>query len=321
MSLRYPPPGRLWDVGGFRLHAKTQAAAAGAAPAPTVVFDAALGGSSLGWVFVERAVAGFAATCSYDRAGLGWSDPGPLPRDLPAMVAELRAVLEAAAAPPPYILVGHSFGALTVRLFAAQYPAETAGVVLVDPPALAEWGEPDAEHGARLERGIRLARSGVWAARCGIAQGGAWLIEVGAFRLAAALATVVSGGKLRTRADFNFTPAAKLPPELKPVMRWLWTRPRFYTALAQQMEALPAACRCVAAAPALGEVPLVVLSAHDAPASQVAEHAAVALQSRRGQHRIAKASGHWIPLEEPELVVEAIHWVAQSARGCAILEP
>ncbi|MGH9392988.1 MAG: alpha/beta fold hydrolase [Terriglobales bacterium] len=312
--MRFPPPGRLVDVGGHRLHVRMVPAKAAdtraESRAPTLVLDAALGGSSLGWVLVERGLQGRFPLLCYDRAGLGWSESGPLPCTLDGMVAELERLLE--LAPGPLLLAGHSFGALVVHGYAAQHRERVVGMVLVDPPALEEWAQPDAEHRARLETGIRLARRGVWAARCGLAQAVAWMVGTGAFRLAAASARAVSGGKLRTQADFNFTPAAKLPSELKPVMRYFWSRARFYRALAAQMEALPAAARQVAALPPLLDLPLAVLSASDAPPEQAAEHARCAAQSRRGVHLTARASGHWIPLEEPELVIEAIGLVASA---------
>jgi len=96
------PPGRLVDVGGFRLHA--QAAGEGQ---PVVVFDAALAGSSVSWTFVQPAVARFARTFAYDRAGFGWSEAGPMPRTAGRIADELRALLERAGAPPPYLLVRH----------------------------------------------------------------------------------------------------------------------------------------------------------------------------------------------------------------------
>lgn len=302
----YPPPGRLLRAGhgARRLHARFEP---GPRPGqgPTVVLEAALGGSSLGWAFVEPEVRRQAATLCYDRAGLGWSDPAPGARGLEAMTADLEAVLEAEAAPAPYVLVGHSFGALVARDYAARRPERVAGLVLVDPPALGEWARPDGEHAAKLATGIRLARRGEWAARFGVAQAAAWLIRIGAFRMAAGMARAVSGGRLRTRSDFNFTPAAKLPPERKPVMRWLWTRPQFYHALAQQMEALPEACRRVAELPAPTGMPVTVLSAADTPAAQLDEHARLAAAAG-GTHRRSAHSGHWIPLEDPELVVGAV---------------
>ncbi|HUX68439.1 MAG TPA: alpha/beta fold hydrolase [Terriglobales bacterium] len=295
---------------GHALHVQARPGPAGA---PTVVLEAALGGTSLSWVYVQRALAGEAPTLSYDRAGLGWSAAGPQPRDLARLVAELEAVLVAAGGPGPYVLVGHSFGALIVRHYAALHPEQVAGLVLVDPPALEEWAHPDAAHAARLARGVKLARRGAWAGRVGLAQAAAWLAGVGALRLAAACATLVSGGKLRARREFNFTPATKLPAEYKPAMRWFWSRARFYQALASQMEALPEAARLVAAAPPLGDTPLVVLSAADTPPAQRAEQERAAGQSRRGVHRAARASGHWIPLEEPELVVAAVREVRAGA--------
>ncbi|MGH9476396.1 MAG: alpha/beta hydrolase [Terriglobales bacterium] len=296
-----PAPGRMLQLGGHLVHAQYQAGAT-----PTVVLEAALGGTSLGWGFVQKALAGEVATLCYDRSGMGYSEAAALPLTLDSMTSELEAVLAGISAAPPYVLVGHSFGALIVRQFAALHPEQTAGVVLVDPPALQEWAHPDAAHAARLASGIRLARRGMWAARCGVAQVAAWLVGVGALKLAAACATLISGGKLRTRSDFNFTPALRLPPEQKPVMRWFWSRSSFYQALAGQMEALPEACRRIAAAPPLGDIPLAVLSAADTPAPQLAEHAALAAAARHGSHRVAAASGHWIPLEDPELVVDSI---------------
>jgi pimeloyl-ACP methyl ester carboxylesterase len=305
-------PGRFLPLACGRRH--VQLAGAAAPGAPTVVLEAALGGSSLGWCFVQPALAAATRVLSYDRAGLGWSPMGPLPRDLAAQTAELAQVLEAAA-PPPYVLVGHSYGALLVRRYAGLHPERVAGLVLVDPPAEGEWASPDAEHRARLAQGIRLARRGVWAARCGVAQLTAWLVGTGAFGLAAASARLVSGGRLRTARDFNFAPASRLPPALKPAMRRIWSRARFYATLAAQMETLPAAVRLAAAAPLPPALPLRVLSAADTPPAQLAEHRALARRSARGAHRQAARSGHWIPLEDPDLVAHAVDEVLAIARA------
>lgn len=304
---RFPCPGRLCTVGSHRLHVDFHAGPAGTADAaPVVVFDAALGGSSLGWLFVERSVRQFASTLAYDRAGLGWSDAGPKPRGLPQSVSDLDAVLNDAVPGQPVVLVGHSFGALVTQYYAALHPERVLGLVLVDPPSLQEWLQPDAEHAAKLQSGIRLSRRGAWAARCGLAQFVAWLIGIGALEAAARCAVAVSGGKLNRVEAFNFTPATLLPADAKPIMRWMWTRPCFYDALASQMEALPEAVRLVAQAPPLADIPLTILSATDAPPAQVAEHQLAARQSRWGEHRLARHSGHWIPIEEPELVIDAV---------------
>ncbi|MFI6504936.1 alpha/beta fold hydrolase [Nonomuraea typhae] len=125
---RYPPPGRLVDVGGRRIHLLEAGSGA-----PTVVIVPALGTSSVEYAPLLPAVGREAATVVFDRAGLGWSDPVRLrPLALLDAAADLHTVLAMAGYGPPYILVGHSMGGYVVRLFAAAHPDEVAGVVLVD---------------------------------------------------------------------------------------------------------------------------------------------------------------------------------------------
>jgi pimeloyl-ACP methyl ester carboxylesterase len=102
---------------------------------PTVIFDSGLdvGSGTLSWNRVQPAVARFTRACSYDRAGYGFSDPGPLPRTSNAVVSDLRALLDRAGIEPPYILVGHSIAGLYEPLFADRYPSDVVGMVLVDP--------------------------------------------------------------------------------------------------------------------------------------------------------------------------------------------
>jgi pimeloyl-ACP methyl ester carboxylesterase len=99
---------------------------------PAVVIDTGLGGSSLEWFQVQQALAKRLRVCTYDRAGYGWSDPGPSPRITSRIVEELHKLLDKAQVPPPYVLIGHSFGGFTARYFATLYPAQVVGVVLVD---------------------------------------------------------------------------------------------------------------------------------------------------------------------------------------------
>jgi pimeloyl-ACP methyl ester carboxylesterase len=101
--------------------------------ASTVVFENGLGPPLEMWGKVQPHVSRFARTVTYDRAGVGLSEDGPSPRDGRQIVTELRAALRAAGLPPPYVLVGASFGGLYVRVFAGMYPAEVSGMVLVDP--------------------------------------------------------------------------------------------------------------------------------------------------------------------------------------------
>lgn len=128
---KYPPPGRLVDVGGYRLHIHCLGRE-GVNDSPTVVMDAGIGECSLGWSLVQPEIAKFAHVCTYDRAGLGWSDSAPTARTSQQIVSDLHALLGNAGIEPPYVMVGHSFGGLNLRLYASRFPEEVAGMVLVD---------------------------------------------------------------------------------------------------------------------------------------------------------------------------------------------
>lgn len=121
------PPGQLVNVGGRLMHINCQGSGE-----TTVVLDAGLMDFSVLWTDVQSRVAEFTRVCSYDRRGLGWSEPGSLPRTSHVVVADLRDLLEAAEIGPPYLLVGHSYGGLNARRFAQRYPQLVSGLVLVD---------------------------------------------------------------------------------------------------------------------------------------------------------------------------------------------
>jgi pimeloyl-ACP methyl ester carboxylesterase len=124
----YPPPGQMVDVGGYRLHINCLGMGS-----PTVVIESGLGDWSASWSnAVQPAAARTTRVCTYDRAGMGYSEPGPLPRTAARFAEELHTLLQRAEVPGPYILAGHSSGGLTVRVFAAAYPAEVVGVMLID---------------------------------------------------------------------------------------------------------------------------------------------------------------------------------------------
>src|SRR5919109_412897 len=123
----YPPPGQLVNVGGHRLHINCTGSGS-----PTVVIEAGLGDWSTGWDFVQRGVAKTTQVCTYDRAGWGWSEAGPLPRDAAQFAKELHTLLQNANIPGPYVMVGHSLGGFGVRVFVHEYASDVAGVVLID---------------------------------------------------------------------------------------------------------------------------------------------------------------------------------------------
>ncbi len=124
---KYPPLGQMVDVGGYRLHLYSMGVGG-----PAVVLEAGMGCISSDWGLVQPEIAKFTQVVSYDRAGTGWSEPSPFPRTSQQIVHELHALLEKAQIPKPYILVGHSFGGNNVQLYAATYPDDVLGIVLVD---------------------------------------------------------------------------------------------------------------------------------------------------------------------------------------------
>lgn len=147
----YPPPGELVasGEGGTRLHLQIQGPDHRERDpgTPVVVLDSGLPGFSGQWAWVQPAIAEFATVVSYDRPGMGWSDPMPAgdPVDTRVTARQLHAALGELGLPGPYVLVGHSYGGLTTRVFADEYPEEVSGLVLVDP------SHPD--QGSRLKSG------------------------------------------------------------------------------------------------------------------------------------------------------------------------
>ena len=302
------PPGQLIDLGTHRLHLLSAGAG------PPVVFDAALGASCLSWTFVQPRVARFAQALTYDRAGFGWSEAGPLPRTIGRIAGELRALLAAAGVPAPYILVGHSFGALTVRLIAQQHPDEIAGMVLLDPPDPLDWRSPSATQRARLERGVTLCRYGERAARLHVTEAVALLARAGALRWARACARWVSRGELRPSDELVLAPVGRLPPDVQAQARRAWTQPKFFEALGSQIASLSEGAAAIDDAPAFGALPVVVVSGggSSSPAERDSRER-LAARSSRGRHLVAEDSGHWIPLDRPDVVAEAVRGIVSLA--------
>lgn len=121
------PPGKLVELGGYKLHLNCSGEGS-----PTVVLESAFGGSSLDWEKVQAPAAQITRVCSYDRAGFGWSDPGPKSRDSKSIAQELHDLLDKGGIPGPYILAAHSLGGFHIRMFVAQYPSEVVGMIFLD---------------------------------------------------------------------------------------------------------------------------------------------------------------------------------------------
>ena len=311
----FPPPGRLLDVGGWRLH--LQCLGEARPGQATVVLEAGLGDFSVEWSLVQPGVARFARVCSYDRAGDGWSELGPHPRTFRQIVYELHTLLTRAGERPPYVLVGHSYGGWLVRQYHMTYPSEVAGLVLVEGGADNPW---------RMMPDGRLVRSSDLATGRAIPP----VKTTGPLRIAdipAAALQQMSAGLAEASRRANEPPRDKLPVEAQRMRAWALGRLGHVVAAVNPFEheelALLRAHRARADSP-LADMPLVVItrgiSEEEGPDSRgfederKAEHAALAALSRRGRHVIAARSGHHVQLDEPELVVAAIRETVDASR-------
>ena len=227
---RYPPPGRMIDIGGRRLHLYELGHGA-----PTVVLESGLAATSLSWRIVQNEVAKFTRVISYDRAGLGWSDPSTAPPTIDRLVDDLHALL-LAAGQPPYVLAAHSFGAAIVRAYASRYREQVCGLVLVDPIRPEEWLSE--ERRRTLARGVRLSRRGAMLARIGLV---GWCLRslLAGSRFLPKVIGTTAGGRGMTVMNRLAGEVAKMPRELWPMVAEHWSAPKSFLAMAAQLEALP----------------------------------------------------------------------------------
>jgi pimeloyl-ACP methyl ester carboxylesterase len=151
-------------------------------------------------------------TCAYDRAGFGRSEAGPLPRTASRIAGALDVLLTAADVPPPWVLVGHSYGGLVLRLLAARQRDKVAGMVLIEPATPEDWIQPNDDMRALIARGTRLCRYGTMAARSRVAVLVAALVRLGALAPARALVALVSRGGLRRQDEEILAPIGSSRP-------------------------------------------------------------------------------------------------------------
>jgi pimeloyl-ACP methyl ester carboxylesterase len=302
----YPPPGRLVDLGSHRLHLLELGRGS-----PTILLEAGLMSTVLSWNELQRELAGSFRVVSYDRAGLGWSELGPMPRTADRIVDELHTLLERAAIPPPYVLVGHSFGGLTMPLFAARFPDEVAGMVLVDPVAPAEWNPPS-EHDLKLTRiGAKVCRRAASLARIGMIRIVAFLLTTGVKQLAGYLVRLISRGTPAESGSVSSPWFSALPEKERAMASVFWVQPKFALTIASQLENLPISAGSAGQFANFSEKPVVILSARTAPEHRRLEHASMAGRLSQGEHVLAGKSNHWIMQEDPGLVIRAIERVVK----------
>jgi pimeloyl-ACP methyl ester carboxylesterase len=263
---------------------------------PTVIFEGDWGFPGYSWLHIQRDMAKFTRACWYDRAGYGWSDPGPFPNHSDSIARDLHGLLEKAHIAPPYVLVAHAIGAFHARVFRGFYPNEVGGMVLVDPTS-----EDLTIH---IHNHIEL------------------------FRRAVLLLHQIMGeiGYMRLRR----VPLLELPKEGFTQQEWnelkilQW---QTKSLVAEGKEPPLWICGEQArAAGAFGDIPVIILSAgiqdweEDPQLSR--DHTLklrlqqkMAALSSRGSQRIISNSGHWIPFDAPGSVVSAVQDVVRTIRS------
>jgi len=268
-----PPPGQLIDIGGYRLHLWCTGNGA-----PVVVLDAGLGGTSAGWGFVQPEVARFTRVCSYDRAGMGYSDPGPSPRTARRIAHELAELLARDGIAGPVVLAGESIAGFNVRLFASDHPERTAGLVLVDASH-----EDDTHEVPGMARFVPL------------------LSTMGVLRLLG-----VSFGQ---RVE-------SLAPSVRRYAQATSFRGAGYRAAADEIIHIRETVSEVRSSRRRLTIPvLVVTGARGADANWRRLQQDQASLSERGCLITAQQAGHVVTIDQPEVVVDAIRTVVETARG------
>ena len=307
-----PIPGKLVDVGGWRLHLNCTGKSDG--KAPTVVLEAGSGDFSVDWGLVQPEVARFARVCSYDRAGAGWSELGPRPRTTRQVVYELHTALQKAGEKGPYVLVGQSLGGMLIRVYASTYPKEFAGMVLVDSThedtVILLNNKRQRLRELAQDRTIPPVRTTIAAAEKELSAEEKQLAE----------------NNLKQRGAPNIdAPYNRLPAELQAARLWALQQLRYYTAdsypyLAEEFAEVYAA-RQKQECP-LGDAPLAVLLRKSGYNEEVRQQkVGFTKLSRNSKLIVAENSGHHIQLDEPAVVTSAIQQVIEAAQRRTKLRP
>jgi pimeloyl-ACP methyl ester carboxylesterase len=282
---RFPPPGKLVDVGGYKMH--IHCTGERGENQPLVVIEAGAGSASQDWVLVQPEINKTTRVCSYDRAGMAWSEASPAPRDSAYYASELATLLEKSNEEPPYLLVAHSLGAHTARIFASEHPDSVSGLVLVD----SRISTGEIPSGAMSDTSLRL-----WSflARCGF------------FRLI--------GNKVLTLQAPEMV--EKIPDYPIPIVY----DPIFFETSIQESAVIENSDHQAEGSGSFGDMPLVVI-AHELPGlfSYLPPHEEAEAEdifrarqldlldlSTNSTFLIAEGSGHNVPIDNPGVIVQAV---------------
>lgn len=272
----YPAPGQLVDVGGYRLHISCSGSGS-----PTVVIVAGAGDWSTTWGGdVQPAVAKTTRVCTYDRAGLGWSEAAPLPSHAAQFAKELHMLLQNSNIRGPYVMVGHSLGGLVVRVFAHDYASEVAGVVLID-----------SMNPKQVTQSLSNSLARLFSIQAGLAR-------FGVMRLIVKVSAIFPS----------------MPPNQEAYYP-LYVRPQSLQASANEYKGLPDSAVQAAAVKSFGDLPLIVLTAKLNENPGWPEWQTELLQlSSNSQQIFAENSGHTIQIDEPKAAVDAIIKMVEMVR-------
>ncbi|MBE1559126.1 alpha/beta fold hydrolase [Nonomuraea africana] len=269
-------PGRLVDVGGHRLHLHCTGVGA-----PTVVLEAGLAESSASWEVIQRRLSTGNRVCSYDRAGYAWSEDSPSPGTAERAAGDLRTLLAVAGEAGPYVLVGHSYGGNTIRVFADRWRNLTAGLVLVDVT------DETAVGALAISRPLMAAHFTAYqvAARLGLVRlMGDALVPPEATAAARRHAVVVYGAGSMAAARAEAWAGVDSAAQVRATVR-----PR-----------------------AWGDLPVVVISAAGQPAAVTEQARGLAALSTRGRLVIATTTDHYVQHAQPDLVLDTIREVVSA---------
>lgn len=310
MAREYVRPHELIDIGGRKLNLFCM----GGGPR-TVLFDAGGSDWSVIWALVQPAVATRARACAYDRAGLGYSDPAFMPRTPVQVVEDMHALIAKAGLKTPLVLVGHSLGGFNVKLYAALYPQDVAGLVLVDPAE---------ERAAERTRTMLQTRYGAtFVAREELIDQSfaTWLLDRYRRCAAAAAAPLDPASDGYRRCSDPVRP--RLGPEIAAERLRIQVTPAYQTAQASEiLNSIYGDTRGertyaeLFRPGAFGHIPMVVLTHGDFDAEDpldVADHeAGVALHretarlSARGKQRTVAGTSHNIEIDAPDAIIDAV---------------
>jgi pimeloyl-ACP methyl ester carboxylesterase len=290
----HSPPGRLVEVNGYKMHLYCVGDGS-----PTVILESGLGDNWLSWYKVQPAVAKFTSVCSYDRAGVGWSDAQPEPPHSRNIALHLHSLLNSAGVKPPYVLAGHSLGGIHIRVYQNMYPNDVVGMVLVDS------SHPD----QKKRSPSKLMK---WIALQGLE-----------FKL------------VKLAMPFGIPRFVGLcgdgPAEIRDTLRTAECQTRWAETLVAEYDDFYSGANEGPMTGSLGSMPLVVLS-HDpdkggfpgiigvdlAKQSEIAwgqMQEELSRLSTRGSHVVAKGADHGIQLDRPDLVIDAIHLAVDTSRN------